>query len=266
MGSIFSKLGCAPSSKGRQRTKITSADRAVLDIKIQRDKLTRYQRRLVVVSEEELAAARRFIAEGHPDRAKLCLRKRQLQQKLLEQSDNQLLTLQQLVSQIEFTAVQQQVVEGIAAGTEALNQLQAVISMDDIQDMLLDNQEALGRVDDLQTLLSDHLGTEDEVLAEQEFDRLRQMHLDAEMVAGAEAAPAVVSPAPVLQREPEVTAAAQVAAASVGPSQADIAAILAGDVPITVTPTASVTTPAPPEADLVADSSEESEEPELVAV
>lgn len=82
---------------GSQQSKVTAQDRAVLEMKIQRDKLKQYQRRIQIVLDKETDVARQCLAKGDKRRALLALRQKKYQQGLLEKTDDQLVTLEQLV-------------------------------------------------------------------------------------------------------------------------------------------------------------------------
>lgn len=81
-------------SKG---VRVTKQDRAVLDLKVQRDRVRQYQRKLQQVLDREHDIARQAVREGHMERARLALRQRAYQNGLIEKTDQQLATLQELV-------------------------------------------------------------------------------------------------------------------------------------------------------------------------
>jgi hypothetical protein len=72
MGSLFGKpsgqgkSGSSASSKGgAKKNAITEKDRAILDLKIARDKLTKYQKRIQIESEKLLKQAQLLLDSGH---------------------------------------------------------------------------------------------------------------------------------------------------------------------------------------------------------
>lgn len=77
--------------------RVTDRDRAILDMKIQRDKLKQYQTQIQIVLARENDIAKRCLAQGDRRRALLALRQRKYQESLLGKTDEQLESLQQLV-------------------------------------------------------------------------------------------------------------------------------------------------------------------------
>ncbi|KAH9809595.1 Charged multivesicular body protein 6 [Teratosphaeria destructans] len=93
--------------------KVSARDRAILDMKVQRDKLKQYQKRIQVVTDRETAIARDCVRVGDKARALLALRRKKYQQSLLQRSDRQLEQLQALTADLEFALVQKDVLFGL---------------------------------------------------------------------------------------------------------------------------------------------------------
>merc|ERR1712179_557640 len=108
------------------------------------------------------------MGEGKKDRAKLLLRKKKFQEGLLEKTDGQLDNLERLVHDIEFAQVQKQVIDGLKDGNAALEKANAMFSIDEIEDILADTQEAAEKQQEITDMLSGQLTQEDEddVIAE----------------------------------------------------------------------------------------------------
>jgi hypothetical protein len=85
----------ALSSSGRYDLLV---DRAVLDLKLQRDKLHQYSRRIQTVLNREKELAKEALTRGEKQKALLILRRRKYQEHVLLKADQQLETLEQLVS------------------------------------------------------------------------------------------------------------------------------------------------------------------------
>ena len=62
-----------------------------------------------------------------------------------------------MVHDIEFATVQKQVIEGLKDGNVALEKANAVFSIDEIEDILADTQEAVEKQREIDALLSGEL-------------------------------------------------------------------------------------------------------------
>ena len=164
MGGIF--------SKDKKESRINSHDKAVLDLKLQRDKLQQYQKRIELTLETDRQMAKKLLSEGKKDRAKLLLRKKKYQESLLTRTDGQLDNLQTLVNDLEFAQVEQQVVNGLKIGNEALKKANEMLSIDEIEQIMDDTAEAIEKQKEIDLLISGQLSAEDEDDVLQELDDL----------------------------------------------------------------------------------------------
>lgn len=102
MGSLFGK-------HKKPVSRITEQDKAVLQLKQQRDKLKQYQKKIELNLERDRQLAKKLLGEGKRERAKLLLRKKRYQEQLLQNTDTQLEKLEQLTHDLEFTQIEIQV-------------------------------------------------------------------------------------------------------------------------------------------------------------
>lgn len=102
MGSLFGK-------HKKPVSRVTEQDKAVLQLKQQRDKLKQYQRRIEQNLEKDRQLAKKLLNEGKRDRARLLLKKKKYQENLLQNTDNQLEKLEQLTHDLEFAQIEVQV-------------------------------------------------------------------------------------------------------------------------------------------------------------
>jgi charged multivesicular body protein 6 len=62
---------------------------------------------------------------------------------ILDKTDNQLMTLEKLVMDIEFSQVEKTVLEGLQTGNQALKQLHDILSIDKIESILDETKEGI---------------------------------------------------------------------------------------------------------------------------
>jgi len=135
MGSLFSKK--------KTKSKVNQHDKAVLDLKVQRDKLKQYQKKCGAVVARETEIARQLLKEGKKKQALLALKKKKYQEVLLTKSDNQLSTLQEMIDSVEFAQIEQKVFESLKDGNQVLKEIHSQMSIDEIENLMLDTQEAI---------------------------------------------------------------------------------------------------------------------------
>ena len=179
MGGIF--------SKDKKESRINSHDKAVLDLKLQRDKLQQYQKRIELTLETDRQMAKKLLSEGKKDRAKLLLRKKKYQESLLTRTDGQLDNLQTLVNDLEFAQVEQQVVNGLKTGNEALKKANEMLSITEIEQIMDDTAEAIEKQKEIDLLISGQLSAEDEDDVLQELDDLVAAEAEANEAEAIEA-------------------------------------------------------------------------------
>ncbi|PJF20058.1 hypothetical protein PSACC_00120, partial [Paramicrosporidium saccamoebae] len=144
----------------QDKQKITPRDRAILDLKVQRDRLKQYQKKVVVILGRETEIAKAHLAAGNKPLALLALKKKKYQEGLLESTSAQLLNLEQLV--------EQQVLHGLRQGNSVLTELQKEMSLDEVEKLMSDTAEA-----EISAMLSGKLTEEDEEDLEAELAQLQ---------------------------------------------------------------------------------------------
>ncbi|KAL7005233.1 Vacuolar protein sorting-associated protein 20 [Cystobasidiomycetes sp. EMM_F5] len=142
--------------------KITAQDRAILDLKLQRDKLKQFQKRIENVLGGEKEAARTALAAGNKPRALIALRRRKYQEQLLTQTDKQLATLQDLVSSIEFSLVEKDVLFGLKQGNSVLKELNREMSIENVEKLMGETADAIAYQKEVDEMLATRMSVEDE--------------------------------------------------------------------------------------------------------
>ncbi|KAG7302476.1 hypothetical protein JYU34_012385 [Plutella xylostella] len=165
MGALFGK-----SKKPVSR--VTEQDKAVLQLKQQRDKLKQYQKKIELNLEKDRLLAKKLLEEGKRDRAKLLLRKKKYQEQLLLNTDAQLEKLEQLTHDIEFAQVEIQVLDGLKSGTAALKKVHEILSIDEIEQIMEESKEGIEKQREIDAVISGELTQEDEDAVEAELEAI----------------------------------------------------------------------------------------------
>ncbi|KAJ1794137.1 Vacuolar protein sorting-associated protein 20 [Coemansia sp. RSA 1807] len=162
----------------QSKHRITVQDKAILDMKVQRDKLKQYQKRVQVVLDREDALARELLKKGDKRRALLALRRRKYQEQMISTTDSQLLNLQQLVETIEFSLVQKDVLFGLEQGNQVLTKLNQEMRIEDVERLADDTAEAIAYQNEISELLKTQMSAEDEEAVLMELDELERQESD----------------------------------------------------------------------------------------
>lgn len=165
MGSLFSK------KTANSKPKVSQQDLAILQLKQLRDKIQQSQKKISLQIDRDKDVARQLISDGKKDRALLLLRKKKRLESKMITLDLHLDKLEQMVSDIEFATIQVELVDGLKIGNDALKEINQLLSVESIESILGETQEAAAKQKELTELLSGvQEGEEDEasLLAELE--------------------------------------------------------------------------------------------------
>lgn len=155
---------------GNGQSKITAQDKAVLEMKMQRDKLHQYQKKIKVILDREEAVAKECLAKGDKHRALLALRKRKYQSQLLSKTDEQLEALEQLSQSVEFALVQKDVMYGLEQGNSVLKAINKEMSLDRVEKIMDESADGIAYQQEVSDMLANQItnSEEEEVQAELE--------------------------------------------------------------------------------------------------
>ncbi|CAD6447354.1 8037d49f-fbbb-4bd5-8c47-c1a462532e84 [Sclerotinia trifoliorum] len=153
--------------------KVSAQDKAILDMKNQRDKLHQYQRRITVLTDRETAIAKEMLAKGDKKRALLALRRKKYQESLLAKTDAQLEQLEKLTSSVEFALVQKDIIFGLQQGTNVLNQIHKEMGgLDHVEKLMGETADAIAYQQEVSDMLGGMMSNQDEDEVEDELAAL----------------------------------------------------------------------------------------------
>ncbi|EUC41724.1 hypothetical protein COCMIDRAFT_105389 [Bipolaris oryzae ATCC 44560] len=153
--------------------KISAQDKAILDMKNQRDKLRQYQKRITILTDREKEIAKQCLAKGDTKSAKLALRRKKYQESLLSKTDSQLAQLEVLTSDIEFALVQKDVLYGLQQGTAVLKEIHKEMGgIENVEKLLGENEEARAYQEEVSEMLANKMSNQDEDEVEDELEAL----------------------------------------------------------------------------------------------
>ncbi|KAJ1965075.1 Vacuolar protein sorting-associated protein 20 [Dispira parvispora] len=167
---------------GSSKPRITAQDRAILDLKLQRDRLKQYQKKLNQVLARETEIAKAHLERQDKRRALLALRKKKYQEQLLHQTEEQIGNLETMTQTIEFSLVERDVLKGLARGNQVLKELHREMSLENVEKLVEETADALAYQEEVEVMLSGKISTEEEATLERELDRLAAEAMSTEAV------------------------------------------------------------------------------------
>lgn len=168
--------GSSSKSKAKlvKKGEITPIDRATLDLKVSRDRLSKYRKKLDLDSNKLAKRAKALHAEGKTKNALQLLRLRKYKLQEADRIEEQLLTVLQMVDKIAEKQNEQEVIAALKRGKDALQIMHNKMGIDnvlDLMDEIRDQDETEKRINEVLgqegLTVMDGLG-EDGMLAELE--------------------------------------------------------------------------------------------------
>jgi charged multivesicular body protein 6 len=178
-------MGNSPSSP-----KVTAQDRAILQVKLQKDKLVKYQRKSTVLIRSEYNRVKVLLREGNKESAKLLLKKVKYQEKLIEDVNNQMFNLENMLQNIEFKLIEKEFLKGLQNGNTILTKLNKEMNVDDVEQLLDEVRESIAYQQEIEeTLANATIGMDledeiDEELKQMEKDAIKRDEIDMPSVQG----------------------------------------------------------------------------------
>jgi charged multivesicular body protein 6 len=188
MGGLFAKDkaagggAIAKAGPGKAAATLSVKDRAVLDLKVARDRLDKARRKQETEAAGLVIKAREQLRAGKKDNAKLALRLKKMREVQLEKVNDQLFNLEKLVNDVEWAGHQKEIVDGMKAGNAALKALS--LDVDEVQAVMDESAEAVARQREIDAIISGALDAEDEAAALEELGQIEQeeaAHLEVDL-------------------------------------------------------------------------------------
>ncbi|KAK2591123.1 Vacuolar protein sorting-associated protein 20 [Conoideocrella luteorostrata] len=159
---------------GGNNSKVTAQDKAILDMKNQRDRLHQYQRRITILTDKETDIAKQMLAKGDKKKALLALRRKKYQETLLTKTDAQLEQLEKLTSNVEFALIQKDVIFGLQQGTKVLKEIHAEMGgLENVEKLMGETADAIAYQQEVSEMLGGQISNQDERDVEDELSALQ---------------------------------------------------------------------------------------------
>merc|ERR1712227_112478 len=170
---------------GKNKSRVTELDRAVLGLKKQRDELKRAQKRIENEEDQIKLKAKELLANEKKQKALKLLRRKKAMEKRLNQIDANLENIQGMIDQIQVTKEQHAVVQALDKGNSALKELHKIMDPETVQRIMDEMEDEVAIQSEIDDLISKSITSVDESEIEAELAQL----LKAEENVSAETVP-----------------------------------------------------------------------------
>ncbi|KAL7416182.1 Snf7 family, partial [Mrakia frigida] len=141
-------------------------------LKLQRDKLKQYQKKIEHVLTREKEIAKEALAAGNKSRALTALRQRKYQEQVLGRTDAQLETLQSLVSSIEFSLVEKSILLGLQQGNAVLKEIHKEMTVEMVEKLMGETEDAVAYQREIDETLQSKMSAEEEDAVQLELEAM----------------------------------------------------------------------------------------------
>lgn len=131
-------MGCLLSGKHSEDhpSRVNKDDKAIAELKNIRDKVKNYQKKLETNINHCKQAVKRCIQIKHKDKALLALRKQKFLEKSLENTRNELLSLEVLINDVENAQIQKNIYDSLQKGNDFLKNINQQLTIDDVDKLM----------------------------------------------------------------------------------------------------------------------------------
>lgn len=162
----------AKTPAAKEKPQLSDADRATLELKRSRDRLKKQEQQLENVIAKEKKIAQQLLQNKQKDKAILILKRKQMQEKMLERARAQMLNVESMISNIQEAESNVVVFNALKEGNATLQSLQEQMSVDQIEEILDDTADAVRMQDEISAALGQNLNTSEQAQIDDEVDAM----------------------------------------------------------------------------------------------
>jgi hypothetical protein len=138
-----------------QSNQLTAVDKAKLDVRKGKMRLTKWAKHLDKETGKLQEMAKRSLTNGNKEKALRILKIRKMKAGALTQAREKILNLEGMLLQIESQEISVEMAQAVKNGTEALNAIHKVMSVEAVEKLMEENEEALATFQEIENILAD---------------------------------------------------------------------------------------------------------------
>ena len=164
-------MGCWASAEKSQKDDL-EYDQAILQLKVSRDRVKKYQQRLESDNEKQLQLAVKLAKEGKKDRAKLVIKAKKAREAMILKADGMLTTLQEQLNNLENAKITKDFADSLQTTNNVLKEMNEKLTVEMVEELMDENQEQADKINEISELLGQNMNPQDEADAEEEYERM----------------------------------------------------------------------------------------------
>lgn len=147
-------------------------DKAVLQLKVNRDRVKKYQSRLEEDNQREIKLAIRLAKEGKKDKARMVIKAKKAREVMIEKADKMLLNLQEQLNNLEQARMTREFYDSMEQTNSVLKAMNEQLTPEMVENLMDEFAEQKEKMDEVASLLGQSLDPTADAEAEQEFEKL----------------------------------------------------------------------------------------------
>ncbi|KAG4305078.1 hypothetical protein PORY_001248 [Pneumocystis oryctolagi] len=151
----------------------TKKDFIILELKLQRDKLHRYQKSTEIFAIHTREAAKKSLSQGNKQKALCLLRQKKHYQELLEKACAHIETVENLISTIEFALIEKDIICILKQSSFLLKDIQKQMSPESVSKLMNQIEDNVIHQNEINHILSNTLESKDKEF----LDELEELQL-----------------------------------------------------------------------------------------
>ena len=154
---LFQSRSRANDSHGNmpidQSSEMSKLDRAKLEVRTGKNRLTKWSRTLERDMDKLREAAKECMLTNKKEKAFMLLKLRKLKASALKKAQDQILNIETMILEMESSEMNVEVMGVVQKGTAALNSIHKIMSVESVEDILEESEEAIAKTNEINEIL-----------------------------------------------------------------------------------------------------------------
>lgn len=169
-------MGCGVSGAdiGEKESKQDEVDKAILDLKRQRDRLKKYTAQQEQIASREIETARELLRKGLREKAKFVMRQKKQREVTIEKTEKMIENVQHQIDNIENAQMQVEMVKNVEQTNALLKQLTDMMPIEEVERIMDENAEQQDKLNEIESVLYQNMDPDSMRMADEEYEKMLQ--------------------------------------------------------------------------------------------